>query len=75
MLFPLWPSGEAEAPVVRLDARGRGVCPLCRESMSALKNEFRQAVTEAGAVLLKEHVHKAFLDRVARYADEFTAVL
>ena len=65
MLFPLWIS-ERENGALRLkmDRRGRYVCPLTDYGIRALDPAFTQAVRQAGEALIKNEKQRAFLKTV-----------
>ena len=58
------PAGEAEQVRVTVDERARGVCPLVKNGIQGLDPAFRQAVRQAGEVLLQEEEQRAFLLRL-----------
>lgn len=61
-LFPLFLKfREDQAPVLRMDARARAVCPLTDYGMKALDPAFRQAARRAYDLLLEDETCAAYL--------------
>ncbi len=74
-VFPLAPLVRGESVSIRLDPRGRAVCPLCLQSESGLSLGFRAAVTEAFCLLWKTKAGKAFLAALSAHLDDFSKPL
>ena len=65
-IFPLTPVKNAEgAWTVRMDARSRAMCPLCRSGVRGLDPEFARAVRRAIRALAADPEGEAFLERWA----------
>lgn len=61
-LFPLFLKfREDQAPVLRMDARARAVCPLTDYGMKALDPAFRQAARRAYDLLLEDETCAKYL--------------
>lgn len=70
-MFPLLPltgvDGEIRAVT---DLRAKAVCPLARQSRSAMDPAFTEAVREAGRLLAGEEEQAAFLSRLKEEQEE-----
>ncbi|MBR6027556.1 MAG: hypothetical protein IKP40_00590 [Clostridia bacterium] len=73
-LFPLLPLLREDAIRVAMDARARAVCPLARQGVKALREDFVEAVRAAGRLLAEEEESRAFLLRLTREQDEWKAL-
>jgi len=56
---------------VRLDVRGRPLCPLCHKSMSSLNKDFVDKVKKAFIHLKKNDELLRFLKAVSYHVDMF----
>lgn len=73
-LFPLLPvvrSGEVRAA---MDQRARAVCPLFVCGVRGMREEFREAVREAGRILMETEETKDMLMRLTAQQDELKAL-
>ena len=71
-LFPLMAVRKADGSLgVRTDARGRPVCPLCRQPVAALSPDFVNAVREAFRILSEDPEQRAFLDALMAHENAF----
>ena len=70
-LLPLPPRGEGERVRVAVDLRGRAACPIARQGLSAVQPAFREAVREAGTVLMTDAETAAFLRRLEEDREEW----
>jgi hypothetical protein len=70
-IFPLAPKVEGDAVRVRPDPRGKAVCPLCNQPLSALCGGFMKAAQEAFTALLAEPETADFLRALSNIVDEY----
>lgn len=73
-LFPLLPLLREDGIHLAMDARARAVCPLARQGKQALREDFRQAVAEAGRLLAQDEEQARFLRRLTEEHDEWMAL-
>lgn len=74
-IFPLAPNVQGDTVTVRLDPRGRAVCPLSRGSRGALHGAFVDAVQQVFEELLRHPETAPFLRALSREIDEFVQPL
>lgn len=74
-VFPLAPRVMGDAVQVRLDPRGRAVCPLSRGSRGALHSVFVAAVQQVFEELLQNPDTAPFVRALSREIDEFAQPL
>lgn len=70
-VFPLAPKVAGDAAKARLDPRGRPICPLCNQPLSALSGGFVKAAEAAFAELLAEPETAGFLRALSDSIDEY----
>lgn len=70
-VFPLAPKEENGRSSVRIDPRGRSVCPLCMDAVQALSADFVKAVEDVFATLLADLHTAGFVFALSRHLDEF----
>jgi hypothetical protein len=70
-IFPLAPKVSGNTVHARPDPRGRAVCPLCNQPITALSAGFVQAVETAFTELLREPGTAAFLRALSNIVDEY----
>ncbi len=77
MVFPFLPLPADDGRIrVRVDARGRGICPLARHAgEAAIRHRFLHRVRRVGALLLRDEETRAFLFALRREAEETEALL
>lgn len=74
-LFPLAPAWEQGRVQVRLDARGRAICPLCTQHMRALDPRFIRAAQRVYARLANHPATTGFVQALCAHLDAFEAPL
>ncbi|MDD3243926.1 MAG: hypothetical protein PHD32_09420 [Eubacteriales bacterium] len=65
-LFPLAPALEDGKITCRLDARGRYICPLCRDDTEALDPAFIEAAKQTYAWLYEQPETRLFVEYLCR---------
>jgi hypothetical protein len=70
-IFPLAPKVSGSAVRARLDPRGRPVCPLCVQPVSALSARFVTTAETAFAMLLAAPETAGFLSALSARIDEY----
>ncbi len=70
-VYPLAPKFINDELFVRLDVRGRPLCPLCHKSMSSLNKDFVDKVKKAFIHLKKDDELLRFLKAVSYHVDMF----
>ena len=73
-LFPLLPVVRPEGVKVAMDARARAACPLARQGVRGLSEDFVEAVRQAGQALMADGEQRDFLTRLTREQDELRAL-
>ena len=69
-LFPLLPVLRDGQVKVALDQRARAVCPLFASGLKGISEDFRQAVREAGQILMEDEEGRAMLEKLTAVQDE-----
>ncbi len=72
MIYPLAPKFVDDELFVRLDVRGRPICPLCHKSMSSLNKDFINKVKKALNHLTQDDELLRFLKAVSNHVDMFS---
>jgi hypothetical protein len=70
-IFPLSPKIVNGELSLRMDPRGRPVCPLCHEGLAALSTGFVGVVNGVFAALMAEPDTAAFLNALSEALDEY----
>ena len=71
-LFPLMAKENTGGEVtVKMDARGRAVCPLCRQPLASLNPEFVTRVQAIYAMLMQDPQQAAFLRALMALEQEY----
>jgi len=73
-IFPLAPRLKDGAFAVRLDARGRPVCPLTKEPIQSLDPAFIQSVEAAFAVLAQDEEYFEYLKALSRLVRRYASM-
>ena len=71
-IYPLAPKFVNNELFVRLDVRGRPVCPLCHKSISSLSKDFIDNVKKALNHLTSDEELHRFLKAVSNHVDMFS---
>lgn len=69
-LFPLLPLLRPEGIKVAMDARATPVCPLARQGIIALRQDFVEAVRACGTMLMESEEQRRFLLRLTAMQDD-----
>jgi hypothetical protein len=70
-VFPLAPKIDNGMVSVRMDPRGRPVCPLCHQPKSSLSASFTKSVETVFTELLAEPSMLAYLTALSHSLDEY----
>jgi hypothetical protein len=70
-IFPLAPKVAGSIARARLDPRGKAMCPLCNQPLSALSSGFVKAAEAAFTALLAETETEGFLRALSNHIDEY----
>lgn len=73
-IFPLLPVLREDGIHVAVDARARAVCPLSRQGMKAMDQDFAEAVRQVGTLLAKDEEQRAMLQQLTDIQDELVAL-
>lgn len=70
-IFPLIPKFADDEISLRLDPRGRSVCPLCNKSILSLDKEFLNAVKKTLIMLSQDDRISRYLKALSNTADKY----
>ena len=73
-LFPLLPLLREEGVRVGVDLRAKPVCPLARQGVSGVRQEFVEAVRACGQLLAEDDAQRRFLLRLTAQQDDLRAL-
>lgn len=73
-LFPLLPLLRDEGVRVGVDLRAKPVCPLARQGVSGVRQEFVEAVRACGQLLAEDDAQRRFLLRLTAQQDDLRAL-
>ncbi len=73
-IFPLLPVLREDGIHVAVDARARAVCPLSRQGMKAMDQDFVAAVRQVGVLLAGDEEQRVMLRQLTEMQDELVAL-
>ena len=73
-MFPLLPVIRDGTVKVAMDERARAVCPLLRQGLRGMDPGFKDAVREAGKLLVEDEEQREFLETLTAEQDELKAL-
>lgn len=72
-IFPLTPYIDSSGGLrVKVDPRGRGMCPMAFLTLEDFDPKFTRAVEAIGRILIKNHHCRAFIKELSAMLDELT---
>ncbi len=74
-VFPLAPQRDNNTVTIRMDPRGRAVCPLCMQGTSSLSSGFVTAVGRVFCAILDYPESKLFLLSLSDHLEAFDELL